>query len=209
MWFAYDSADVVGCAQWLLRREFVALARPSQRNRTPLFSPDGGAVPFAASALGALFRNWVTSAVGADAAMNYSLHSCRAKLASSLQGVLDTPTELIQALCRWRSPESVAQYRRLTAANFASLVRQAMDLDATTQLARPPPVTDDDDAMMERLAADAAASKGQQLRRRGRRNLLCNLRPPPPPPLCSRGQRRAGATARQRGARSISARPMA
>lgn len=99
MWFEYDPADVLGCAQWLLRREFVALAQPSPRNSTPLFSPDGGAVPFAASALDALFRNWVAAAVGADAAANYSLHSCRATLASSL-GVLDTATELIQALCR-------------------------------------------------------------------------------------------------------------
>lgn len=154
MWFEYDPTDVLGCAQWLLRRELAAPAPPGSRDRTPLFSPDGGRTPFAASALDALFRNWVATSVGAEAAVNYSLHSCRATLASSL-GVLDTATELIQALCRWRSPESVAQYRRLTAGNYAALVRRAMDLDATTQPTRPV-VTDDDDAMVL-LAADAVA----------------------------------------------------
>lgn len=49
----------------------------------------------------------------------------------------------------------MAQYRRLTAANYAALVRRAMDIDATTQPSRTV-VTDDDEAMLM-LAADAAA----------------------------------------------------
>ena len=143
MYFAYDPDDVLGCARWLRLREISAPA-PGLRASTPLFSPDGGGTPFTARYLDNFFVAWLTTVVGPTRAVEHSLHSCRATLASAL-GVLNTNTDVIQALCRWKSPQSVAQYRRLTPFAYASLVRTAMATDASQAPAGP--CTDDDDAM--------------------------------------------------------------
>jgi hypothetical protein len=160
MYFGYDPSDVLGCARWLRLREISAPA-PGRRASTPLFSPDGGSTPFTATYLDSFFRAWLATVVGPTRAAEHSLHSCRATLASAL-GVLKTNTDVIQALCRWKSPQSVAQYRRLTPLAYASLVKTAMATDASQAPAGP--CTDDDDAMAaldaEVCEMDGAATSG-------------------------------------------------
>ena len=85
----------------------------------------------------------------------FSWHSFRISLACRLRAIhADDGT--IQALCRWRSTESLVKYRRLGRTEYADLLESAAQaridsIQAATLWRECPPI--DDDAKYERLEA--------------------------------------------------------
>ena len=85
----------------------------------------------------------------------FSWHSFRISLACRLRAIhADDGT--IQALCRWRSTESLVKYRRLGRTEYADLLESATQaridsIQAATLWRECPPI--DDDAKYERLEA--------------------------------------------------------
>ena len=89
-----------------------------------------------------------------DEAARYSWHSFRIGLACALLAKGARP-ELIQALCRWKSAESLVIYARLNAEAYGDWVLKALSARISSiQTANLPPLDDADCAALLNAVAD-------------------------------------------------------
>ena len=121
---------------------------------TPMFSSDGTR-PLEPDDADTMFRALAIAALGVEVASTLSLHSCRVQLACALLASgADGP--LIQAMARWKSPESVKIYGRLTPQNYAQWLRRAFSATTNSAQVQNLPVCDDDEAHVALPSAVAA-----------------------------------------------------
>ena len=126
--------------------ELAAPCAEHERATTPAFPRNADNEPLLMSLADAIFA-FVTSLTLGRRAPLVSLHSCRVYLACALKALgADDPT--IQAICRWKTPESIKIYGRLTGADYMALVRRTASVTTSSVLATnaagiSPPVDDD------------------------------------------------------------------
>ena len=94
-------------AKWELR----AAVDPSARRSTPLFCGTGGVgTPLGHGTLDAVFHDLLGYRIGKEAAKDYSVHSFRSFLASSMLAAKCSDAEIMAAL-RWSSKEALDVYK--------------------------------------------------------------------------------------------------
>jgi hypothetical protein len=126
--------------------ELAAPCAEHERTTTPAFPRNADNEPLLMSLADAIFA-FVTSLTLGQRAPLVSLHSCRVYLACALKALgADDPT--IQAICRWKTPESIKIYGRLTGADYMALVRRTANVTTSSVLSTnaagiSPPVDND------------------------------------------------------------------
>lgn len=95
----------------------------SQRKAWPAFSPKGDNTQFTTRMIHSDFKDIVTTLCGADAHDNH-FHDFRATLATKLvhEG---QPDAVIQALLRWKTPDSIRTYAEMSPSQYAATVEKA------------------------------------------------------------------------------------
>lgn len=126
---------------------------PAARKEVPLFCVARDHAPLRHKSLDDILHALLVEALGTTRAKRYSFHSFRIALACELLAA-NASTELIQALCRWRSDASIKLYARLNPEDYAHWIMAAADQEATSILASNLPTIDADDGIR---ALDAAA----------------------------------------------------
>ena len=144
MYIPFVSGDANTAPLWLQRYERIVPCPPSERKRTALFSCAGG-LPLSPTAARAMFHDLAVAALGDDIAATISLHSCRVWLACALLAC-EADDPLIQAMARWKTPESCHIYGRLNPQSYAQWLRRASSAATTSQQVTSLPQLDDDEA---------------------------------------------------------------
>ena len=158
MYLPYVPDDITNAAMWYARLELQMPVPGTLRKTTPLYTVDGSRSLDHATA-DFIFHQLAVNALGEDVAATLSLHSGRVWLACALlERGQDVAT--IQAMCRWRSPESVKVYARLQSHDYIALLKTAMGANVDASLVRSLP-TLDNDARFAKLqrALDQLASR--------------------------------------------------
>ena len=117
--------------------------RPELLEKTALFCSDVSGTPLKHSQANRLFSSMASAALGDRAAARYSLHSLRIGAATALLAA-GASGELIQAMCRWRSPKSVKIYARLGRSDYATWLLKAASVTTDSVTARNIPRIDYD-----------------------------------------------------------------
>ena len=135
MWFRYDDANPLNFA-WRWRQWEEAYPCPAHMRTTwPAFSPSGDAEPFSAGKANACLNALLHMVMTPIEAAKRSWHSCRVTLATRLFAKRDGEIKrdeveaIIQALARWKTPESVRTYARMTSKQYADYVDMATNPD--------------------------------------------------------------------------------
>ena len=137
-----DPVDPANAAHWL-RRLAIALPRHGPKYRHwPLFVSDRTGSPLRHSPADTYLRHLLCAIMPLNEAKKYSFHSFRIGFASSLLAA-GASYDMIQALARWRSVESVLIYARLNPDDYAAWVTRAMLQTTTSTTTRNLPVIDD------------------------------------------------------------------
>jgi hypothetical protein len=97
---------------------------PERRATTPLFCLNDGGETLSQSEASRLLEHLLKKAFPGEVASRWSLHSLRIGQACALLKA-NASMELIQAMCRWRSTQSVAVYARLGPADYGRWVVRA------------------------------------------------------------------------------------
>ena len=119
----------------------------AERKTSPLFL-EAPSSPLGASRADRLLKYLLRQVMSKDEAARYSWHSFRIGLACALLAKGARP-ELIQALCRWKSPESLVIYARLNAETYGDWVLSALQARiSSVQTANLPPIDDADCAAL-------------------------------------------------------------
>ena len=151
---AYDPSDRANAATWLRDLELNFPVTGSLRASTALFVTDGKLSAMHHSTVDTYLGHFLTLHLGA-AAGNYSFHSFRIGFACALMAAgCDVYT--IQALARWRSPESIRIYARMNPDVYAGWVTKSMQQRASSTTTANLPTIDRHDALTL-LLADADA----------------------------------------------------
>jgi hypothetical protein len=130
--------------QWQLNHP-VALDR---RASTPAFSPTADAVPYRGDELQTDFNTLLVFLFGIAIAALHSLHAIRVTVACVLLAHKRSDGR-IQAMCRWKSPESLRVYAEMTAAEYASEANLVTVTDGSAYGSAPRPVICEADALQD------------------------------------------------------------
>ena len=129
IYLPYDSSERLNAAKALAEME-IRCPCTHGRQHTALFTEDGEA-PLTMDLADRLFAELTRVQLGDTRAGQLSLHSPRVYLACALKSLgRDDPT--IQALCRWKSPESIKIYGRLSPEDYAAIIRRTSDVSTTS-----------------------------------------------------------------------------
>ena len=112
IWLPVDHGAAINAALALAEWEICASVPAGKRASTPLFcGPDGIGSPLRASQIDGVFHRLLKAVVGPDDdATNYSMHSWRSYLASSMLAAGASDPQ-IQAALRWASEDALKIYK--------------------------------------------------------------------------------------------------
>ena len=131
IYFPYEPGEPICAAALLAALEARRQIPAARRRHTPLFC-DGHGLPFHHGPLDALLRGLLlATGITAEETMKYSWHSFRVYLATALLAV-NTPTETIQALLRWKTAEACAIYARMDAQQYGAHLSRAVQASFDT-----------------------------------------------------------------------------
>jgi len=155
-WLPVVPGDPLNAALALAALELDMPVRGAARKATPLFTSSAALRSMQHSEADSMFADLATRALGKKVAATLSLHSGRVWLACALLA-RNRPDGHIQALCNWKSAESVRIYARLQWHEYSAILKDAMNATVDPSLVRSLPVTDADAAVL-RLWRDTQAS---------------------------------------------------
>ena len=118
------------------------------RARIPAFSPNADHVPYKGDALQKDFNFLLVFLFGAVVAALHSLHALRVTVACVLLAHHRTDGR-IQAMCRWKSVDSLRVYAEMTANEYAREANLVTTTDGSAYGTAPRPVICEQDAMQE------------------------------------------------------------
>jgi hypothetical protein len=123
MWFRVDSSNPRNFAHawkmWELRHP----CEVGRRGSWPAFSPTADGVPFTTRAVHADIKTLLAHACDATA-QPHTFHDFRATLATKLLRDGE-PDAVIQALLRWKTPDSIRVYAEMSPSQYAERVEQS------------------------------------------------------------------------------------
>jgi hypothetical protein len=134
--------------------ELAAPVHGSNRARSPLFPAEEPGVSLNHALADRMFAELAEFALGVLTAATLSLHSGRVWLACAMLA-RRCSGPLIQAFCRWKSPESVKIYARINPEYYANTLLDVFGADVSSVCADNLPQTDDD-MNFAQLHADGA-----------------------------------------------------
>jgi integrase len=138
----YNPSDPANAAARLRRIELRYPRHGAQRLSTPLFFSDARTfAPITHSMVDTYLHHLIRHNVPAADVNNYSFHSFRIGFACALLAA-GCPYDMIQALARWRSAESVKIYARLNPSDYANWVSKALTQVTTSHTTARLPVID-------------------------------------------------------------------
>ena len=127
IYIRYDPEGGVNAAYWIAELEHRHPVLLKDREDTPLFRDEKGAA-IKASWWSKTLHQMLTTFMNEAEAKRYSTHSFRIYLACAAYESKAKPEE-IQALCRWRSAESLRTYVRWSEHVYADMVEAAMAVE--------------------------------------------------------------------------------
>ena len=125
IYLAFDPDDIACAAGWLAKLMLTVEFPPERLSMVPLFPRDLTLRPFTIKQANKHLLAMLTKVIGEIEAKKRSMHSFRIGCACLLLAAGATPSQ-IQALCRWRSEDSVKIYARLSSGDYARWVRKAL-----------------------------------------------------------------------------------
>ena len=151
---AFDPSDRANAATWLRKLELKLPVHGAQRSTVALFVTNSKLSEMRHSTVDTYLGHFLKLHLGA-AAGRYSFHSFRIGFACALLAAgCDIYT--IQALARWRSPESIRIYARMNPDVYAGWITKSMQQRASsTSTANLPCVIDEHEAMARLIGATA------------------------------------------------------
>ena len=134
----------------------------AQRKRVPLLIIDDAFNPLTCDMIDRMFMALSTHALGSKRAGELSFHSCRvfAACAHKANGEGDGA---IQALCRWKTVESLKIYGRFNPLDYAARVRRMVNTRVDSTIAARLPLLSDDDLHRAIMDALPAISSGRDV----------------------------------------------
>ena len=153
IYFPYVANSSINAATALAQLERVLPVASELRAKTPLFVMGSTMQPMTASRADTLLAHLVRLVVPENQRCFYSWHSFRIGLACALLAQGAAP-ELIQALCRWKSKESLIVYARLNPESYGAWILKAQTADVTSISSTNLPQFDDDvhSSVLQQLA---------------------------------------------------------
>jgi hypothetical protein len=143
IYFPFVANSSINAAAALAQLERTLPVAPELRSTTPLFVMGSTMQPMTASRADTLLAHLVRLVVPENQRNFYSWHSFRIGLACALLAQGAAP-EMIQALCRWKSKESLIVYARLNPESYGAWVLKAQTADITSINSTNLPQFDDD-----------------------------------------------------------------
>ena len=159
IWLPWDPDDPLNAAASLAELELRVPVEGSQRADVALFCTADG--PLTMDLADKIFAALAHIQLGESRAKQLSLHSPRVYLACALKA-LRCDDATIQALCRWKSPESIKIYGRLTPEDYAALIRKTSSVTTASVQATNVSGTvpqHDDDAFYASLDSEANTAR--------------------------------------------------
>ena len=144
---AYDPRDTAYAATWLRKIELAFPVTAANRSLVALFVTDLSFSPMRHSTVDTYLSYFLRLHLG-TVAKNYSFHSFRIGFACALLAAgCDVYT--IQALARWRSPESIRIYARMNPEVYAAWITRSLTQRATSTSTANLLVMDEHEAMAQ------------------------------------------------------------
>ena len=146
-WFILDDTDPLNFANAWKQFELQCPCPPAERAKWAAFGKDGGSSAWTVHTLDTHFHKVLDAAVSVAETVGRTFHDYRATLASALctaraNGVDGIDNALIQALCHWKTDESVQRYSHMRPAEYGKFVRIGTDTDAGTSIHKDAPIYD-------------------------------------------------------------------
>jgi integrase len=143
----FDPSDCANAATWLRRIELSFPCSGTSRLHTPLFFSNARDFsPIVHSAVDRLLHLLLCRLLPEPAASRHSFHSFRIGFACALLAA-GCSYDMIQALARWSSAESVTIYARLNPSDYTSWVAKALSQQTSSTSTANFPVIDAHDAV--------------------------------------------------------------
>jgi integrase len=197
MHFAMDDTNVLNFPAAWKRFELQFPCALAERASLAAFSPHGSRSPFAEHELRSAFILLMVTAFGATVAAVHSWHALRITLACALLagGQCDGT---IQAVCRWKSIDSLRVYAEMTASTYASTAALVTTTDASKYATSTLPTTGPEDVAADIDDAITLINGDAPPRTRATSAPARSSSPPPladttPPPPSTATQLRKGA----------------
>ena len=156
--------DITNAAAWYARLELRMPVKGNARKTTPLYTV-GNMISLDHATADKLFNQLSISALGEDAAAALSLHSGRVWLACALLEQ-NYSYATIQAMCRWKTEESVKIYAHMQAEEYTKNLLAAISANVDASLVRSLPTLDSDGRFaalqhqVQQLAARVGSAAG-------------------------------------------------
>jgi integrase len=147
-----DPSDTANAASWLRRLALAFPRRGPQYQHTPLFFADAGFAPLRHNQADTYLHHLLCCVMPEASAKTHSFHSFRIGFACALLAA-GASYDVIQALARWRSVESVLIYARLNANDYTDWISKAMLQSSSSTVTKNLPVIDDHDSYAALQAA--------------------------------------------------------
>lgn len=163
IYLALDETDPANAASWLRRLELAFPCHGSKRQLRPLFCSDAKFTPISHSTVDTYLRHLLLCHVSIEEAESYSFHSFRIGFATSLLAA-GCSYDTIQALARWRSPQSLLIYARMDPRDYTAWIERALRQDPQTVTGKRLPFAIDEDGFIAACAmAEGAFGKADEL----------------------------------------------
>jgi hypothetical protein len=131
IWLPYVSNDTSNAASALAALELALPVAPSARRSTPLFVIGLCLSPMTHSVIDGALLHLLLLIMSAIEAVKYSVHSFRIGCACALLAS-GASYEQIQALCRWKTTQSITVYARLEPSDYGAFVLRIARADPTS-----------------------------------------------------------------------------
>mgnify|MGYP003920014363 FL=1 len=135
-------SDVNNAALALAELERVHVVHGNDRQHAPLLVANESGLALTCGRIDRIFTALARAALGDALASKRSFHSCRV-FAACCHKAHGEDDAVIQALCRWRSPESLRIYARINPRDYAARVRRMSSTTVDSTLAANLPTLDD------------------------------------------------------------------
>jgi len=153
------SHDRTNAATAIARLIRAVPVEPEKLSSTALFCTDAAGTPLRHAQANRMFHAMAAAALGDEISKRYSLHSLRIGAATALLAA-GASGELIQAMCRWRSPKSVKIYARLGRSDYSEWLLRAARVQTDAVTARNIPRIDHDSTVARLTASEISRERG-------------------------------------------------